>query len=188
MAVVAPSKLHDEIAAREAASQADGAHRRFGAARHEPHHFDGRHGLDDEFGEFRLAFARSTVARSVPQCGNRGFEYRRVIVPEDHRPPGTDEVEVAVTVDVEQVRAVGAGDGDGAPADAAEGAGGAIHATGNHATGSGMGLGRLGSIHRHLLRLASTILKKPCSLRPGPSSRGSAPLGSPCRFRRRTVR
>jgi len=50
--VVAALELHDGLAPREAARQADRAHRRFGARAHESDQFDRRYEFDDAFGEF----------------------------------------------------------------------------------------------------------------------------------------
>ena len=55
VAVVVAGELDDRIPPGEAAGQADGAHRRFGAGVDQPHHLDRRHGRDDQLGQLVLA-------------------------------------------------------------------------------------------------------------------------------------
>jgi hypothetical protein len=61
VAVVAAFKFDDLAAPGGATRQAQRAHGRFGARADEPDHFDGRHQLDDFFGQLDLAFGRRTV-------------------------------------------------------------------------------------------------------------------------------
>ena len=88
MAMIAAGELHDDIAAGEPAGQADRAHRRFGAARNEPHHFDRRHGIDDHLREFGFEFGRGAEAGAILKClivasTTAGWAWPRIIGPQE---------------------------------------------------------------------------------------------------------
>ena len=120
VAVVAAGELHHLGAAGEAAGQPDRRHRRLGAGRHQPHLLD------------RLDPGRRSPRRARPRprsaCRRRcraptarldGRDHLGVRVPEDHRPPRADQVDVLAAVGVGQVRA---GAGHHEPGRAAHGA------------------------------------------------------------------
>ena len=92
-------------------------------------------------GQLDLAGRRGAERRAA---GER-VRYRRhhggVGVPEDHRPPGADEVHVLAPVHVEQVRARGPVDEPGHPADRPERADRGVHAARGHLDGAGEQLG-----------------------------------------------
>jgi hypothetical protein len=76
--VVATRELQDPVAARARAREADGAHRRLGARRDEPHLLDGRHGVDDLSRELHLALRQRAEARPVPRGPDDGGNRLRV--------------------------------------------------------------------------------------------------------------
>ena len=135
VAVIIAGELHDHRPAGVSAGEADGAHRGLGARIDQPHLLDRRHGLDHKFGQFVLGQRRRAETRAAAQGRFEGFDHRRVIVPEDHRSPRADVIDVAVAVDVEQVCPFGTVEEDRLAADAAERPGGTVHPAGHELFG-----------------------------------------------------
>ena len=102
MAVVVAGELDDDIAAGEAAGQANGAHRRFGAAELTSRTFsiDGTASMISSR-EFAFGLGRRAEARSA-RCDRFSIAATTAGWPmtEDHRPPRADVVDVAIAVDV----------------------------------------------------------------------------------------
>ncbi len=65
MAVVAAGELDHAVAARRRPREPERAHRRLGAGADEPHHLDGRHGVDDLGGELDLGLGRRAERRAA---------------------------------------------------------------------------------------------------------------------------
>ena len=122
VAVIAALELDDEVAAGEAAGQADGGHAGLGAGADEAHLLDGREAAADELGEVRLAGMGCAEAGAAASGFADRFDHRREGVAQDHRAPGAEEVDVAVAVGVVEVRALGPHDEWRMAADGAEGA------------------------------------------------------------------
>ena len=131
MTVIAPLELDDLIAARVAASQANGAHAGFRARTHEAHGFDIGHDLDDFFGNKRFAFGDGAERQTRVNGGVHGFNHGRMVVAEDHRTPGADVIDVAATFGIPHVGAFGATDKARCAANTLESAYGRIHAAGD---------------------------------------------------------
>src|SRR5207248_9309866 len=108
---------------------------------------DGRGGGNEELGAGRVQLRRRAEAGAVVQRGRHGGGDTGVTVAEDQRAPGADVVEVAVAVEVDEVRPLTLGDEDGLAADAAEGAGRTIDATGDQVAGAAVGLLAAGAVH-----------------------------------------
>src|SRR5690606_13486764 len=89
-----------------------------------------------DFSQFRFSFGRSAEAGPFGESVFDRGEDSRVSMPEDVRPPRADVIDEAVAIDVEEVRAIGAVDDRGVSADAAERAGGTVHAAGDGAGGA----------------------------------------------------
>ena len=64
VAVVVAGELDHAVAPRRGAREANGAHRRLGAGRDEPHHLDRGHGVDDLGGEVDLSLGRRAERRA----------------------------------------------------------------------------------------------------------------------------
>ena len=135
MAVVAALELDQLAAAGGAARQADRTHPGLGPRAHQPHHLDRRHEADDRFGELHFALGRRTEGEAFQHGALHGLDHRRVAMPQDHRPPRADVVDVALAVGIPEVRALGALHETGGAADGAEGAHRRIHAAGNELAG-----------------------------------------------------
>ena len=119
MPVVAAGELDDELASGEAARQADGGHRRLGPGRDEAEPLDGS-ATHDLLGQLDLGSGGRAVRRAAGDRLRDGGEDLGVGVPEQHRPPAADEVDVLVAVGVGEVGAAGALDEAGCAADCVE--------------------------------------------------------------------
>ncbi len=135
MAVIAALEFHDRVAAGKAAGQANGAHGRLGAGTDEAHQFDGRHEFHDAPREPRLEFGRGAEAQAVGGDSLHGFDDLGVRVAQDHRSPGTDEVEVAAAIRRYHVGALGLLEENGLAAHAAKGSNRRVDAPRNVLTG-----------------------------------------------------
>jgi hypothetical protein len=119
VAVVAAGELHDDVAAGEPAGQPDRRHRGLGARRHQPEPLD-RGAADDLLDQGDLVLGRGAVRRAAGgRLADRG-DHLGVSVPEEHRPPGADQVDVLVAVDVGEPRPARRGDEPGRAADGVE--------------------------------------------------------------------
>ena len=58
-------------------------------------------------------------------------------MPEDHRSPGTDVVDIAIAIEIEEIRPAAALKKNRLPANSAERSSGAIHAAGHQLLGAG---------------------------------------------------
>ncbi len=106
MAVVAAFELDDFIAVGVAARQADGAHGGFGARVHHAHHIHRRHQLGDQLRHFDFHLGRRAEAQAALRRFDHRVADRRVVMPQHHRPPGTDIVDIGLAVGIEQVSPV----------------------------------------------------------------------------------
>ena len=132
VAVVAAGELHDLGAAGEAAGEPDRGHGRLGTAGHQPHLLDGLDPGHDLLGERDLALAGRTEGGAAGDGGLHGRDDARVGVPEDHRPPRADEVDILAPVGIGEVRTGTGHHEPGRTAHGAEGAHGRVHAAGRH--------------------------------------------------------
>ena len=139
VAVIVAGKFDDHVPAGESAGQADGAHRGFGAGADQPHFFDRRHRLDDQFGQFAFGLGRRAEARSPGRGRLHRLDHLRMGMAQDHRPPGADVVDVAIAIDVEQIGPFAAGEEDRLAADSAKRPGRAIDAAGYQLLGASKG-------------------------------------------------
>ena len=106
MAVVAAGELHDEVATGRRARDADRAHHRLGAGRHEAHLLETRIGAGDALRQLDFALAgRAVSGAGAARLADRGDD-GRMGVTQDQRTPGADEVEEAPAVGVEEMRAL----------------------------------------------------------------------------------
>ena len=108
VAVIAAFELDGEIAAGEAARQAQRAHGRFGAGVHQPHHFHRGHGLRDQLGQFDFALGGRAEAGAGFEHLAQRVDHRRRAMAQQQRSPGADVIDVRVAVDVEDARALAA--------------------------------------------------------------------------------
>ncbi len=128
MAVVAALELHNGVATRKAARQADRAHGRFGARTHEAHQFQGRHELDHAARELRLEFSRRAEGKAVGGDLLDGLDHLRMRMAQDHRTPGADVIDEAASIGGRHHGAGGFLEENRLAADAAEGANGRVDA------------------------------------------------------------
>jgi hypothetical protein len=129
VAVIAPFKFDDEVAASESAREANRTHGGFGTAGNKADFIEERNGAADSLSELDLEFRGYAVAGSL-LCliGNRRND-SRMRVAEQHGPPRADEVEQPVAVRIEQILSSAAFDDERFAADGAERADGAVDAT-----------------------------------------------------------
>src|SRR5690606_36614678 len=136
VAVVVAGELHDDVAAGEAAGDADRGHRGLGAGGHEPHELDRRDPLGDGLGEEHIPLGGGAVGGAVHRRPLHGLDDGGVGVVGDDRPVGLREVDVAAALDVPHVGALGPGGEVGRAAHAAEGPDGAVDAAGDDGLGA----------------------------------------------------
>src|ERR1051325_4079665 len=107
MTVVTTLELDDLLPLREAARQADGRHRRFGAGVAHPDLLDTGNGLANEPGHRH--FQRVRNAEAGPVLG--GLLHRlnnpRMRVTQDGRSPGANVIDPFVSIDIPDPRAPG---------------------------------------------------------------------------------
>ena len=136
VAVVATFELDDLAATGRAARQANRTHRCLSARTDQPHHLDRRHELDDFFGEFDLALGRRTERKTFQQRFLHRVHDSRMTVPQNHRPPGADVVDIPFVIGVPEVGAVCPLYKTGCATHRLEGAHRGIHAAGNCFSGA----------------------------------------------------
>ena len=146
--VVVSRELDDPVAARRTPRQANRTHRRLGPGIHEPDFFDGRHGLGDHRRQFVLCFRWRAEACAMRGCLLDRLHNIGMRMPQNHRSPGSDVVEVTVAIDVEQVGSLPTADNDRFTSHGAEGACGAIDSSGNQLTGTGKQFVTPSAVHR----------------------------------------
>ena len=131
MAVVAAFEFDDFVATGKAARQTDGAHGGFGTGVHHTHHVHGRHQFGNQLRHFHFHLGRRTEA----QAALRGFDDRvtngGMVMSENHRPPGTDIIDIGFAIDIIQIRAVSTFNKQRRAAHAGKGAYWRVHATGD---------------------------------------------------------
>ena len=129
--VVVARELDDHVAAGVSAGEPDRAHRRFGARVDQSDLLDRRHGLDDKLGQFAFGLGRRPEAGAARDRLLQRRDDGRMAMPEDHRPPRADVVEVAIAVDVDQPGPLAALEEDRLAADRPERPRRAVHAAGD---------------------------------------------------------
>ena len=100
MTVVTALELDDFATPGEAAGEADGTHRRFGAGADQSDLFQRRHQLPQQFGHFDFDFRRRAERQAAFSRLLYGAYHIGMGVTADQRPPGTDIVDVTVAVGV----------------------------------------------------------------------------------------
>ena len=154
--VVAAGELDDLVALGEAARQADGRHRRLGAAAAHPDLLDRWEEGDDELGHLDLIGIGRAEGRAIFQRGGDGGLDARVIVSVDGRAPGADEVDQLAVVGRGERRALGRFREERRPAHGPERPDRRVHPTGNELLGTGEKFfgGRHGGLFVDLLAVA----------------------------------
>ena len=136
VAVVAAGELDHHRPPGEPAGQAQRAHRRLGAGAHQPHLLDRLHARHDLLGEGNLGLGRRAEAEPTGgRLANRRDD-AGMGVPEDHRPPRPDQVDVAAPVGVGEPRPDGLAHEPGRAANRAERPHWRVHPAGDHLLGA----------------------------------------------------
>ncbi len=94
VAVVAAFKLDGEIAAGKSARDTQRAHSGLRAGVHQAHHFDRRHDLRDELGEFYFPSRWRPEARTGFESCAQSFNDRRRAMTEQQRTPRADVIDI----------------------------------------------------------------------------------------------
>jgi hypothetical protein len=166
MSVVATSELDDLAATGEAARQPDGRHRGFGPGVDQPHLLDGIDPVDDLRGERNLPFRGRAERGALPYGCLDGHDHVGMGVPEDHRPPRADQVDVAAPVGIGEVGAGAARHEPRCAPHPAEGAYGRVDPTRRDALRireQGFGRGRtVGIGHLAILSAVSAVDRSHC--------------------------
>ena len=136
MAVVAAFELHDLGAPGIAACEPDRGHRCLGPRRHQPHHFDRWHERAEQLRELDLRLGRCAEGQRARCSGLHRLDDCGVGMPEDHRPPRADIVDIALAVGVPQVGAGGTLEKERGAADRTECAHRGVDARGNALLGA----------------------------------------------------
>src|SRR5262249_1100361 len=114
--------------------QANGTHRRLGAAADQTYHLNGRHGVDNQLGHLRLSLGRRAETCPLAHRLLDRADHARVNVAENQRPPGADVIEALVAIDVVEKGAFAARDEGRLAADGAKSAGRTVDAARDDAT------------------------------------------------------
>jgi len=115
VAVVTAFKLDQLATTRRTARQTNRRHGRFSARAHQSHHVHRRHVCEDGFGQFDFTLGGRAKREAFHDGALHRVQHRRVTMPQNHRAPGADVVDVALAVGVPEV-------GPLCPADEARGA------------------------------------------------------------------
>ncbi len=145
--MVVPGELHEQVAAGEAAREADGAHGRLGAGRHEAEPLDRADALLDELGELGLGRRRRAEREAAARGIRHRLDHARIGVAQDRGTPAGDEVDVLAALDVGDVRALRRDEEARGAADRAERAHRRVHAAGDDGLGAGEQLGVGEGVH-----------------------------------------
>ena len=132
VAVVAARELEDELALGGRPGHPHRAHRRLGAAVHEPDHLERRHPAPHELCELHLGLARRAVAPPPPGRYLNRLQHCRVSVAQDERSPGADIVDVGPAIDIGEATPGRARDEKGRPAYCTERPDRRVDASGEH--------------------------------------------------------
>ena len=134
MPVVAAGKLNDLVAAGDRAGQSQHRHSGFGARVDQSNLFD-RHPLDDFASKINFGERRCAVRGSAPRRIGYRADDVRMGVAEQHRAPGTHQVDELIAVDVVEVRTASAGNEAWRAADGSEGPHRGVHTAWRHGLG-----------------------------------------------------
>src|SRR6185312_15751845 len=136
VAVVAALKLDKKWTPRKAARQAYRRHAGLCSRRNEAQLLNRRKTLLNQPRELRLGSSAGAKAGAALGGLLNGLHRGRKRMAQQHRPPGTEEVDVAVAVGVRKPGATGAGDKWWMTADSAKCADGRVDATGQQLLGA----------------------------------------------------
>src|SRR4029434_2263128 len=100
--VVAPFEFDDQVASGKSASEAQSAHRCFGAARDEADLLQERNRTADTVRELHFEFGGYAVACALLGLIRDGHHHGGMRVTKEHGAPGSHKVEEAIPVRVEQ--------------------------------------------------------------------------------------
>ena len=136
MSVIAAGELDDEIAPGERSRQADGAHHRLRARRHQSHLLDSGVRGDHALRQLDLRRARRAEGHSVTGGLCDRFDDGGMSVAQYQRAPGADQIEITAAVAVGQMRSAAADEEKRRATDRAERPHGRVHAAGDDAGGA----------------------------------------------------
>ena len=132
MAVIAALELDDLVSSGRAACQTDRAHDRLRSRIDHADHLDaGQHG-DHLLRHFDLKAGRRAEGKAADHAVIHRLEDIGVAVPEDHRPPRADIVDIFQSVSIQNVAAEALYDKTGSTADRTERADRRVDAAGQH--------------------------------------------------------
>ena len=132
--VIATLELDDLVAAGMAAREADRRHRCLGAGVGHANLIHGGKDVADAFRHLDFGFGRCTEAQTLGGRLLYGLDDLGIGVAADHRPPGTDIIDIGLAVDIVEKSALGAFDERGRAAHAIEGTHRRVDAAGNDAS------------------------------------------------------
>ena len=136
VAMIITSKLDHDVSTGVSSRQSNRTHRRFGSRIDQSHHFNRRHRVNHQFGEFIFRNRWRTKARpTINRCMNR-FADPWPLMPKDHRPPRTDVIDVPIPIDIEQVSTFTSFEHQRFTTDGTEGPSGTVHASRHQRFGS----------------------------------------------------
>ena len=136
MTVVAALKLDDAVAAGVTAGKTNRRHAGFRAGGDETNFLHCRKNVRDHFGDFNLSTRGSAERKAAIHCCMNRLNDFRIIVAENHRPPGADIVREALVRHIPHIRALGALDKARSAADRAESSYGGVDAARNDVLGA----------------------------------------------------
>ena len=106
MAVITTFELDDLVTAGKTARQTDSAHGRFGTGVHHTHHVHRWHQLGDQLRHFDFHLGWRAEAQAALSGFNHRVADRRVVVPQYHRAPGADVIDIGFTIHIIQICAI----------------------------------------------------------------------------------
>ena len=139
MPVVTTGELDQFRPSGNAASDTDRAHGCFGSTAYQSHPFDARNSSDDQLGDAGLILSRCTIRSTAFSGSNDRFDHSRFGMPQDHRSPRTDVVQIAIAIDIVEMLAMSPVDKQWMATHSAESASGRVHSTGNQFAGPFVG-------------------------------------------------
>lgn len=107
VAVIAALELDELVPAGGSPGQPEGGHDRLGAGIHHAHHLNVGHHADHQLGNLHLPAGGCAEGEAVLYRPLHRLPDNRVVVTQDHGPPGTDVVDVPLPVLVVDIGSVG---------------------------------------------------------------------------------
>ena len=135
MTVIAAFKLEAQIPPRDPSRQSQCRHRGFGSAGGESGHLGTGDQVHDQLGQLDFSGSRCTKGSAILESLLDRLEDHRVSVPQNHRSPGSDEIDVQLSFGISDTTTAGTVDESGSSSYRPISSDGAVDPTRNHLAG-----------------------------------------------------